>query len=487
MKRIALLLAILPTCVTLASPKSELTVLTKDLQQNSQNQKLCPRLLVRTTDRLVVLELDEKGTYRKINSISTTTPPAVKVSKVMQDQITVLITQLGDHSFTVREAAGKSLLEIGMPSYIALKQAVENSHDAEVQARAKMLFDKVTEAVDKSIIRINNMAVIGDNVYAQYGNTIRKLDPSLKQVATIDFQATAGVGTPDALSSQKSLKNHADYLGFSTDDRGLLYMVFEGRLVCYDLNLKEITCMVFESRFAKILELYAKHDWADGAFKFYLTVHDQVAYVHLKTMSARKDLRDFFVIDLAHPKHPELFPPVADPQWRTISLPWITTNPLRWHVGIGWARQNGQHIEYIKAPLEKLAGKNKVAPKVFWSKPGGPSAVSSMYHYITAVPKISPGWAVLTDAVFNSDDNTRKLVLAKYNHDRNIYINICQLDFPVSEVFYNGGYLYCLDKFTDTLRVIQLADKPKLVLEQGMKTLGCDGMVDLLPWPTVKK
>src|SRR5262245_50382448 len=63
--------------------------------------------------------------------------PAERATRIAQ-----LIQQLGDESFEKREAATKSLLEIGNPARVALEQATK-SPDAEVSLRAATILERL--------------------------------------------------------------------------------------------------------------------------------------------------------------------------------------------------------------------------------------------------------------------------------------------------------------------------------------------------------
>jgi len=439
-----------------------------------KNIKLCPRLLIHTSEKLVVLELDDNGVYRKTKSISTTTPPPplVATSEKIKTQVAELIIQLGDKIYKVRESAGKKLLQIGHHAYEPLKQAANESDDIEIQTRAKGLAGSIAETLDETVVRVNNIAVIGDSVYVQHGMTIRKLDSNLRQVASVDFKTILQD------SEDVSLTTYANYIGFTADDRGI-YLTYEGRIFCYDRDLNPVGKLLFEQRY-KHPDGLSDFDWRCDAFSFFLSVHKQVAYVYSNNRMGGSETLKFFIIDLADPAKPMLLPKVANTRGYS-SRPWITTNPPRWHVGIRMGNQHRDSPDYITASLEHVTRKDNKDRTVTWPRSDDAffrNLLADGYRMVVA-PDVSPGWAIVMSSAAN--------VLAKYSPEKDEYINICRLDLDISKVLYDNGYLYCLDKATNTLRVIQLGSKPKLIMERTMKSLGYKGLADVLPWPTVKK
>ena len=66
------------------------------------------------------------------------------------DRIARLIKQLGDDSFTKREAASKELEGIGAPAVAALRKAAASSDDPEIRWRAKRIEEAITEVAAKA-------------------------------------------------------------------------------------------------------------------------------------------------------------------------------------------------------------------------------------------------------------------------------------------------------------------------------------------------
>jgi WD40 repeat protein len=69
-------------------------------------------------------------------------PPAADPAAIRR-----LIAQLGDESFTTREAAGKKLAAIGEPALALLREAAEESDIAEVRRRAQQLVSQIERKV----------------------------------------------------------------------------------------------------------------------------------------------------------------------------------------------------------------------------------------------------------------------------------------------------------------------------------------------------
>jgi hypothetical protein len=69
-------------------------------------------------------------------------PPAVSVEKIQQ-----LIQQLGDDSFTAREAATADLIKIGRPAVRHLR-AASKSDDPEVRCRVRQVLDSIPLTLD---------------------------------------------------------------------------------------------------------------------------------------------------------------------------------------------------------------------------------------------------------------------------------------------------------------------------------------------------
>src|SRR5262245_26279655 len=63
--------------------------------------------------------------------------------------IAALIAQLGSENFQERQAATRSLEAIGRPALAALREAANNSADAEVSRRAKGLVEKIENGLEQ--------------------------------------------------------------------------------------------------------------------------------------------------------------------------------------------------------------------------------------------------------------------------------------------------------------------------------------------------
>jgi hypothetical protein len=66
--------------------------------------------------------------------------------QALADEATKLVGQLGDDSFTVREAATKRLAEIGRPAVAALREGLKSS-DPEIRIRARRILDAIKSSV----------------------------------------------------------------------------------------------------------------------------------------------------------------------------------------------------------------------------------------------------------------------------------------------------------------------------------------------------
>ncbi|HHH76552.1 MAG TPA: hypothetical protein ENL03_05970 [Phycisphaerae bacterium] len=182
MKRIALLLAILPACVALAAPKKAVPALAKG--EINQKHKLCPRLLVTTSNGLVSLKLNDKGVYVK------------------------------DAQAVVPRDADKPVFDFGATRGEPLPRAVHVQH----------------------------VAMIGDYVYIQHEGVIRKLDSALKEVARVKIKEKDD-STMKLVGAGKASSKGTDSM--AADVNGL-YVSYGGDFICYDVDLKEVARIELE-------------------------------------------------------------------------------------------------------------------------------------------------------------------------------------------------------------------------------------------------
>jgi hypothetical protein len=66
--------------------------------------------------------------------------------EALTDEARKLVGQLGDDSFSVREAASKRLMEIGRPAVPALREGLKND-DPEIRLRARRILDAMKSSV----------------------------------------------------------------------------------------------------------------------------------------------------------------------------------------------------------------------------------------------------------------------------------------------------------------------------------------------------